>query len=258
MSQLPTNVLILLHGIGDSDLPFKTFAEKLQLPETACLSVRAPTPLPFDLGGFQWGDYILIDEATGEMDYDSGFTKSTPLLLEKLIRQCLIEKCGYRSREVLLFGFGQGGMVALDVAARFEHGTQQQQPSPLTGGSLKMGLTDYKPSNPTGDPRDGFESQEELGGVISIGGHIPHTTPSRKNGKYKSPILLCKARSKSAVKEHHIDGLRDMFEYVQVVEWKKAVDSMPSSRDEMIPIMEFFSRRLRSMKGVPEGSVEII
>lgn len=244
-------------------MPFKAFAEQLQLPETACLSVRAPTPLPFDLGGFYWGDDILIDEATEEMDYDSGFTKSTQLLLEKLISQCLVQKCGYRPREVLLFGFGQGGMVALDVAARLEHGTQQPQPSkafkpsPLTGVSLTMGPTDYKPSNATGDPRDGFDSQEELGGVISIGGYVPHTTPPHKNGKYKSPILLCKAKSKSAVNEHHIDRLRDLFQYVQVVEWKKAGDSMPSSREEMMPIMEFFSRRLRSMEGVPEGSVEI-
>lgn len=261
--QPPTNVLVLLHGIGDTDLSFKTFAEKLQLPETACLSVRAPTPLPFDLGGFYWGDDILIDEATGEMDYDSGFTKSTPLLLEKLISQCLIEKCGYRPREVLLFGFGQGGMVALDVAARFEHGTQQPQPSksfkpsPLTGGSLKMGPTDYKLSDATGDSRDGLGLQEELGGVISIGGYIPHTTPPPKKDKYKSPILLCKAKSRSVVNEHHVDRLKDLFQYVQVVEWKKAGDSMPSSREEMMPIMEFFSRRLRSTKGVPEGSVEI-
>ena len=225
--------------------------------------MRAPTPLPFDLGGFHWGDDVLIDEATGEMDHDSGFTKSTPLILEKFIRQCLVEKCGYRPREVLLFGFGQGGMVALDVAARLEHGTQQQQspkafkPSPLTGGSPSTGSTDHKPSDATRDPKHGFNLQDELGGVVSIGGYLPHTTPSHKNGKYETPILLCKARSKSAVKEHHIDRLKDVFQYVQVVEWKKAGDSMPSSRDEMMPIMEFFSRRLRSMRGVPEGSVEI-
>jgi predicted esterase len=199
----------------------------------------------------------LIDEATGEMDYDSGFTKSTQILLEKLIHQCLIGKCGYRTREVLLFGFGQGGMVALNVAARLEHGTQSFEPSPQTGGSLKMGPNDHKPSSANGDTRDGFGSQEELGGVISVGGYVPHTTPSHESGKYRSPILLCKAKSKSAVKEHHTDRLRDLFQYVQVVEWEKAGDSMPRSREEMMPIMEFFSRRLRSMRGVPEGSVEI-
>jgi len=241
-------------------LPFKTFAEKLQLPETACLSVRAPTPLPFDLDGFHWGDDILFDETTGEMDYDSGFTKSTQLLLEKLIHQCLMEKCGYRTREVLLFGFGQGGMVALDVAARLEHGIQPSkafEPSPQTGGSLKMGPTEHKPSNATGDTSDGFGSQEGLGGVISVGGYVPHTIPPHKNGKYRSPILLCKAKSKSAVKEYHTNRLKDLFQDVQVVEWEKAGDSMPRSREEMMPIMEFFSRRLRSMRGVPEGSVEI-
>jgi hypothetical protein len=32
---------------------------------------------------------------------------------------------------------------------------------------------------------------------------------------------------------------------------------MPANRDEMLPIMQFFSRRLRSMKGVPAGVVEL-
>jgi hypothetical protein len=32
---------------------------------------------------------------------------------------------------------------------------------------------------------------------------------------------------------------------------------MPSNRDEMMPIMQFLARRLRSRKGVVEGAVEI-
>lgn len=225
--------------------------------------MRAPTPLPFDLGGFHWGDDILIDENTGEMDLDTGFTKSTPLILEKLIQESLVGKCGYKLREILLFGFGQGGMVALDVAARLEHGELQKppskpfQPSPLTGGSLSMGKTDYKVSDATGDPENDSNLHQELCGVISIGGYIPHTTPPPKKRKYKTPVLLCKARTGSSVKDHHVDRLKDLFEYVEVVNWKKAGDSMPSNREEMMPIMQFFARRLRSMRGVPQGSVEI-
>jgi len=256
-------VLILLHGIGDSNLPFKTFSEKIQLPETVCISVRAPTPLPFDLGGYHWGDDILIDERTGEMDLDTGFTKSTPLIMDELIQKCLVGKCGYKLREILLFGFGQGGMVALDVAARLEHGVQQQQPSkpfkpsPLTGGSLSMGSTDHKLSDATGDASKDYNLPNELGGVISIGGYTPHTTPPPKKGKYKTSILLCKAQNMSNIKSHHIDRLKDLFEHVEVSNWKKIGDSMPANRDEMLPIMQFLGKRLRSMRGVPEGSVEL-
>jgi hypothetical protein len=32
---------------------------------------------------------------------------------------------------------------------------------------------------------------------------------------------------------------------------------MPRSREEMLPIMRFFARRLRSRGGVPEGAVEV-
>lgn len=225
--------------------------------------MRAPTPLPFDLGGFHWGDDILIDENTGEMDLDTGFTKSAPLILDKLIQESLVGKCGYKLREILLFGFGQGGMVALNVAARLEHGevlklhSKPFEPSPLTGGSLSMGKTDHKVSDATGDPKKDSYLPQELEGVISIGGFIPHTTPPPKKGKYKTPVLLCKARSGSSVKNHHVARLKDLFEYVEVVDWKKAGDSMPGNRDEMMPIMQFFAKRLRSTRGVPEGSMEI-
>jgi hypothetical protein len=154
-------------------------------------------------------------------------------------------------------------MVALDGAARLEHGELQKlpskplEPSLLTGGSLSMGKTDYKVSDATGDLENDSNLYQELGGVISIGGYIPHTTPPPKKGKYKTPVLLCKARTGSSVKDRHIDRLKDLFEYVEVVNWKKAEDSMPSNREEMMPIMQFFARRLRSVRGVPQGSVEI-
>lgn len=244
-------------------LPFQRFSEKLQLPETVCISVQAPTPMPFGLGGFYWGDDILIDENTGEMDLDTGFTKSTSLILDNLIQESLVAKCRYKLREILLFGFGQGGMVALDVAGRLEHGQQQQQPSkpfkppPGTGGSLSMGQTDYKLSDATGDPKKDFNLPQELGGVISIGGHIPHTTPPPTKSKYKTPTLLCKAQKGSLVKDYHLDRLKDLFENVEIINWKKTGDSMPRNREEMMPIMQFFARRLRSMRGVPEGSVEL-
>jgi len=62
----------------------------------------------------------------------------------------------------------------------------------------------------------------------------------------------------SGVSEMEIERIKGAFEFVEVVEWPKTGDGMPKNRDEMLPIMRFLARRLRSVKGVPKGSIEII
>jgi len=97
-SQRPVNVLILLHGLGDTNLPFTKLGQQLCLPETACISLQAPLPLPFNLGGYHWGDDIIFDQSTGKMDFDTGFTKAIVVLTDLL--SVLIDNCGYQPREI--------------------------------------------------------------------------------------------------------------------------------------------------------------
>ena len=68
-----------------------------------------------DLGGFHWGDDVIFDSTSGGLDADAGFKQSSELLTN-LIKEVLIEKCGYSPRELILLGFGQGGMAALNAA----------------------------------------------------------------------------------------------------------------------------------------------
>jgi predicted esterase len=215
-----------LHGLGDTNASFERLGKQLALPETTCLSVRGPKGLPFDLGGFHWGDDIIFDQATGGMDLDTGFEGTNSVLAEHIIRQTLIGKCGYRLREIVLLGFGQGGMAALSAAMYLHHAGH---------------------SNPS----------EELGGVISIGGPVPDGSRISTTQKAKSAVLLCRGNTKSAVDQSAIDKIKGCFEFVEVCSWRKVGDSMPASREEMLPVMQFFARRLRSRRGVPEGSVEI-
>lgn len=216
--QQPTNILVLLHGLGDTNASFTRLGQQLNLPETACVAVQAPAPLPFDLGGFHWGDDMVFDQNTGEMDMDTGFGASTRVLLEKVIREGLVGKCGYKAREIVIFGFGQGGMAGLQAAVEL-------------GG-------------------------DELGGVVSIGGRLPSSV-SLKTKKSRTPVLVCRAARASAVTDSAVAKLKDAFEFVEIRDWKKNGDGMPGSREEMLPIMQFFARRLRSAKGVPAGSVEL-
>lgn len=161
---------------------------------------------------------MIFDQNTGEMDMDTGFKASTRLVLDKVIREGLVAKCGYKPREIIIFGFGQGGMVGLQAAVELQG--------------------------------------EELGGVVSIGGRLPASL-SLKNQKSRTPVLVCRASRASAVTDSAVAKLKDAFEFLEIKDWKKNADSMPSNRDEMLPIMQFLARRLRSTKGVPAGSVEL-
>lgn len=163
---------------------------------------------------------MVFDQNTGEMDVDTGFKASTRILLDAVIKQSLIGKCGYTAREIMIFGFAQGGMVGLQAAAELD-----------------------------GD---------ELGGVVSIGGFLSLSLPlASLSKKSQTPILVCKASRGSAVTDSAVSKLKDAFQYVEVKEWKKNGDGMPANREEMLPIMQFFARRLRSTRGVPAGSVEL-
>lgn len=101
-------------------------------------------------------------------------------------------------------------------------------------------------------PADG-----ELGGVISIGGPLPDDAPPSHSNKCTTPVLVCAGNDQTSFTPTGEDKLKRSFEYVEVKRYRRPGDSMPSNRDEMMPVMHFFSRRLKSRKGVPEGSVDI-
>ena len=215
-SPLTTNVLILLHGLGDTSVSFTNLGKQLALPETTCISLQAPTPLPFELGGFHWGDDIAFDQASGQMDFDTGFTKAVKVIKQEIIGDGLLKRCGYKPRDIMLFGYGQGAMAALATAASM---------------------------------------CEELGGIVSIGGPLPSSNASAS--PVKTPVLVLGGSSSTLITRVNIDKLKAAFQHVEYQKWNRAGDGMPSNRDEMLPIMRFFARRLRSRAGVPEGGVEI-
>ncbi|KAI4173434.1 MAG: hypothetical protein LQ343_002967 [Gyalolechia ehrenbergii] len=219
-NQAPVNVLLLLHGLGDSKESFAQLARQLSLPETTCISLQAPSPLPFDLDGFHWGDDITFDQSKGMMDYDTVFNKSSRMVKEDVIEKVLLQKCGYQPRNILFFGFGQGGMAALAAALAYK---------------------------------------TKLGGIVSIGGPLPSGTPHSggDGAKNKTPVIALGGSSQTLLTQSALSNLKQAFQVVEYVKWPRAGDSMPRNRDEMLPIMKFFAQRLQSKSGVPEGAVEV-
>ncbi|KAI9047143.1 hypothetical protein LZ554_008597 [Drepanopeziza brunnea f. sp. 'monogermtubi'] len=219
----PLNILLLLHGLGDTHTPFTRLAAQLQLPSIVCISLRGPHPIPAIFTGsetpsFHWGDDVLVDERKGEIDPDAGFA-TTARLLEQVV-EGLTTRCGFPERGVLFLGFGQGAMAALSF------------------------LSSQPP-------------EKEFGGVVSIGGRLPSSASSSTARKAKTPVLLLGGSRSAEVTRSAVDAVKARFGEVEYVKWAKREDSMPGSREEMLPIMKFFARRLRSRAGVPEGAVEI-
>jgi len=199
----PINILILLHGLGDTQTAFTRLAQNLNLPETAAISLRGFTPIPAlftgdDTPSFHWAHDVVFDETRGELDLDGDFTPSLKIFRELV--DVLMEKCGYAARNIFFYGYGQGAMLPLALVASI--------------------------------------AETEFGGVVAIGGRLPSTGTG--TGKAKTPVLVCGGSKSRQVTKGAVVGLRERFGDVEYVKWEKHEDGMPASRDEMMPIMRFF------------------
>lgn len=228
----PTNAIIFLPGLGDSANNFSSFARALNLPDALTITLNPPFPLPLPLGlpGSQWSDDLHVDSGSGELDWESSpLGLAVKLVADDVVASTLLGKFKYRPDQIHLFGFGQGGAVAVAVP-------------------LHVSLTAVASS---------------LGGVMSIGGGIPLSLTVADGvsakGKVRTPLLLLSGSKSSlaATGSSPLKRVKDAYEFVEYHRWKKADDSMPKNRDEVLPMMQFWARRLRSRRGVPDDAVEL-
>ncbi|KAL1877108.1 hypothetical protein VTK73DRAFT_8845 [Phialemonium thermophilum] len=243
-----TAIMLLFHGLGDSEAPFASFARNLRLPGVLAIAVRGTSPLAPGLLGFDdlsdgrgprnfhWGDDLaMAPGAGGELDPDPGFEKAERLIFDRLLGEVLSEGCGWDLEDVLLFGFGQGGSLALGLASKARVGKRVEEVT-----------TDGDNDHPTTRPQRG----RAFKGVVSIGGPLPHSMVPSVTGvreKVRTPVLVCcGSGSGSAVDEDAVELIREEFESVRVVRWKKPDDGMPKNREEALPLMEYFAERLRA------------
>ncbi|KXX83143.1 hypothetical protein MMYC01_200369 [Madurella mycetomatis] len=133
-----TSILLLFHGLGDSHGPFASLARNLSLPGVLGIAVRGVSPLPAGLlapdpsrpgpAGWHWGDDLRVDEGAGAeagLDQDPGFENARAWVMDRLIGEVLVNKCGWELGDVMLFGFGQGGGLALGLAAGVGEGRER-------------------------------------------------------------------------------------------------------------------------------------
>ena len=221
-------ILILLHGLGDSEIPFQAFARNLSLPGVLAISVRGTSPLPPSLlpdedgkPHAHWGDDINMDAGTGELDEDPGFGRAAGKVMGELVAETLVGKLGWEWSDVMIFGFGQGGTLALGIAAK------------LHAGEKIADVTEGSSSKPVA---------RACKGIVSIGGPLPRSMVSTVSSRSRSrtSVLVCQLEAEQAA------AAKREFEDVRVVNWKRRVVAMPRDREEVFPIMKFFADRLNS------------
>ncbi|KAJ7253051.1 hypothetical protein B0H12DRAFT_1117201 [Mycena haematopus] len=113
------NLLILLHGLGDTHIPFSKLGRQLKLPQTAVLAVRAPDQVPFLYEeSFAWfpsfddlGELIERPNPTGAL-----------LLMDQIFKH-LTDDCAWPANRIHLFGFAQGGSVAAEFGVKMNRET---------------------------------------------------------------------------------------------------------------------------------------
>ncbi len=220
----PTNAIIFFPGLGDTSLNFSSFAKALNLPDAVTISLQPPFPLPFPVGpGFHWSDDLRVETSSGAIDEDSPLTRSTDMIA-RVVSEVLIKEHHFSPPAIHLLGFRQGGCLALSV--------------------------------PLHDALSGIQS---LGGVVSIGGCLPLSTNHATTQKSRTPVCLLGASRGVFSKDEQssVKRVRSLYEFAEYHEWKKVDDSMPKNREEVLPLMQFFARRLRDRRGVPDDFIEV-
>ncbi|KAH7033141.1 Alpha/Beta hydrolase protein [Microdochium trichocladiopsis] len=252
-----TSIMILFHGLGDSEVSFAGLARNLKLPGVLAIAVRGVEPLPPALLGlppdvaagvgdgtrhFHWGDDLDMDPSTGELDPDPGFDKAKRAVLDGLVFDTLVGKLGWRTEDMLLFGFGQGGSLALGLASRL------RDPEGISDARV----VDVTEGDPQAQKREEGEEMTAFKGVVSIGGPLPPSmVPSLSSReKARTPVLVCHGRNSEVVDEDAMEFIRKEIRDVREVKWTKGRssgdDGMPRNREEMLPIMQFLAERLAS------------
>jgi phospholipase/carboxylesterase len=104
---IESRLMIVLHGLGDSMEGYRWLPQAMQLPWLSYLLVNAPDPY---YSGFAWYDL--------DGDPGPGITRSRTLLFELLDQA---RGRGFPSEKMIVFGFSQGGLLAIEMGARYPH-----------------------------------------------------------------------------------------------------------------------------------------
>ncbi len=167
-------LVVFLHGYGSAPETFLGLAERTDLPAgTGFVLPRAPLPIPDHDAGTMWWPLPahFADIGRGPMPGAADARASVARLLDRA-------QGSYRDRPLVLGGFSQGAMVALDLALH--------DPRPIAGLVLMSGTMIDEPDTLARlDARRGlrvYASHGRLDSVLAYGGDLRLVDAMRDHG----------------------------------------------------------------------------
>ncbi|KAF7792941.1 hypothetical protein EIP86_004044 [Pleurotus ostreatoroseus] len=227
------NLLILLHGLGDTQKPFARLGKSLKLPQTATLALRAPDLIPFLYEeAYQW--YTSFDPL-GDLLSNPNPTPAVELLVR--VFTYLTQECAWPPERIHLFGFAQGGTVTAEAGVQWWRKEQER--------ARKAQISEVGDSG-TAAPVPGPRA---LGSIVSVGGPLLSYPTSQP--PCPTPVLV--AHRPSELPAGAVAAFKKAFSSFTDVSMGRG-EGMPRSRDEWEPIMRFWSEKLarRQMDGLYE------
>lgn len=114
-----SNVLIFMHGLGDTADGWASMMPSLNLHDTKfILPTASSIPISINGGGRMPGWFDIYELSMTSKEDRDGFAKSSSRI--KSIIQKELDS-GIDSKKIIIGGFSQGGAVALHVSLRLEH-----------------------------------------------------------------------------------------------------------------------------------------
>ena len=139
----------------------------------------------------------------GDVESYTGFLRESRTILVDIIHRDLIGKCHFSPRNIIIFGHCQGGAAALGAAALWE--------------------------------------DIEFGGVISVGGAMPASTPDISTSKAKTSALIFKSVLGN-INDAALRRIREYFTYVECDIRPTSNHGIPEGEDIAI-LLDFFAHR---------------
>nr|KIR49436.1 hypothetical protein I312_01591 [Cryptococcus bacillisporus CA1280] len=201
-------------------MSFFNLAKQLNLPSTAILSLTALDPIPLmDHPSFSW--YQTFDPYFNPLPISSQNSTAPLSKLRKLLETLISPHLGWKLEDIHLFGWGQGGTVALEL------GTD-------------IGKTPLKTN---GEKDNG----KRLGSIISI--CAPLLTHPASPLNVSTPVLYFTRQSaQSAVQQKSVSGIKRGYREVQVVQGGGVGggkgEDMPRGKEEWYGVMKFWGQVL--------------
>ena len=193
------NCIILMHNLASNETFLEDHTQRLQskIQESAFILLRGLHPIEPGNSGYHWADASdLMDE---------GFIYTSRVILKDIVQDGLMARCNFQPRDVVILGYGQGGMAALAAAASW--------------------------------------NSIEFGGVVSYGGPMPGYVQLPHDIKAKTPALIYGC-ARGDVTPTAIQQIQENFSFVDHHVSHSEYDTVPLSDKEIAPLIRFFEHRL--------------